>query len=303
MLSSTTLKRAPPWSLSSLIWLALIAGMAIMLIFTTAAPMCNNFKNQSSVMGANSKALLIVEPRRHELLRYSLHNVHSIMPPEYDLYIFHGHSNAKYVREQATMLREGRRVFYRALNDSTAAFTQEQYNLLFKNVTFWGEIHAEDVLVFQTDSVLCANSPFRIHNFEHYSYIGCSLGETYGPAFDYWGGNAFYGVGGLTFRKKSFHLDCIRRYASAYPASFAEDVFFSACLQKGHGHKPENATVLNRFCSQATATEPSFAAHKISDEMLWWNPHDIPKLLKHCPEALATVPQLLCDERVKNVTV
>jgi hypothetical protein len=280
-----------------------ILGTVLFLFLATTPPRadkCNHSTMNQAVANASSKALLIVEPRRHELLRYSLHNVHGIMPLEYDLYIYHGYGNDEYAREQAKTLLGGRRIFYRVVNDSDVAFDSGQYNRLLKNVTFWGEIYAEDVLVFQTDSVLCANSPFRIENFLQYSYIGCSLGDYYATSMPWWGGNPFYGVGGLTFRKNSFHVECIKKYSNDTAAPFPEDLFYSYCLHQGHGHKPENATVMLQFCTQMDFRERTFAVHKIFNEMFTHYPGNIPKLLKHCPEALAIVPEILCTERVRG---
>ena len=267
------------------------------------------------------KAMVIVEPREHPLLGSVLRNFHSIIPLEYDLYIIHSPNNIEFAREQASFI-QNRTVLYMDIQDrldeTPTDTARSNYNALFKTAKFWEAIDAEIILVFQTDSILCHNSPYRIEDFTQYGYVGCSYASHFADDLPrYWTFDSvqtyFYGVGGLSLRRKSFQLGCIDKYmkdnsfnnwTEEYDdpiASLPEDVFFSYCLeqqQENSSYRPANVSVLQRFCCQWDLQEPTFGVHKL-DEWLGDNvgfdnaPEDVPKLVHHCPEVLTLKPDIM----------
>ena len=197
------------------------------------------------------------------------------MDPSWDLYVFHGKTKYDYA-DKCTKNITKRKKFLFSLD--TDNLTADEYNHLFKQLSFWNKVNADQILVFQTDTVLCKNSLYKIEDFMKYDYIGCPYDGNYIGKNPYraWGDNYFYGIGGLSFRKKSFMLDCINRNPSVDP-NFAEDVFFSNCVNETN-NKPETIKVLNQFCSQFHWLEKSFGLHKIGGIQ---NKND---LYSFCPE-------------------
>uniref|UniRef100_A0A6C0AN10 DUF5672 domain-containing protein n=1 Tax=viral metagenome TaxID=1070528 RepID=A0A6C0AN10_9ZZZZ len=210
----------------------------------------------------DSKALVIVEPRKHEHLQYVCENFDKNMCKSWDLYVFHGKSASAFA-QAATAGIKGRRVYLIPLN--TDSLDGDGYNALFKSLEFWEQVKAENILVFQTDAVLCSASEFKVKDFMKYDYIGCgSYAGAIGNKKDIWGkeyskGNSFYGIGGLSFRKNSFQKQCIRKYPGI-AADYPEDVFFSNCVEES-SNKPESAEVLANFCTQDSFLKRSFGAH------------------------------------------
>jgi len=206
-------------------------------------------------------ALVIVEPREHEYLQYVCENFDKNMDKTWDLYVFHGKSTGDFALK-ATAGIKGRKVNLIPLE--TDNLDGDGYNALFKSLDFWNQVDAEDILVFQTDTVLCPASEFKIRDFMKYDYIGCgSYDGAIGKKRDVWGkeyskGNSFYGIGGLSFRKNSFQKQCIKKYPGI-AADYPEDVFFSNCVETAN--KPESAEVLANFCTQDSFSKRSFGAH------------------------------------------
>jgi len=232
----------------------------------------------------NSNAMVIVEPRKHKLLKYVCENYDANMPKDWDLYLFHGKSHSEYAKEAVKDIKE-RKVFLIPLDSDN--LNAAKYNKLLKNPEFWNQVEAENILVFQTDSVLCSGAKYTIQDFLKYNYIGCATrGQYIGNKTDYWGkdskgeNNYFYGIGGLSFRKKSFMMKCIADHPNISP-DFAEDVFFSNCVDKTKD-KPENAMKLSNFCSQKTYESASFGVHKS-----WEIQGPTEELYMYCPEARA----------------
>ena len=160
----------------------------------------------------------------------------------------------------------------------TDNLTADQYNFLFKQISFWDLIDAEDILVFQTDTVLCENSSKKIESFLKFPYIGCPFDSTTVGLHKQWGGYPFYGIGGLSFRKKSFMMKCIRAHPNIED-NYAEDILFSKCVYDSNNTVSIKA--LNNFCTQHVYTKKSFGAHKITD----LQPESREKFLEFCPAA------------------
>lgn len=107
----------------------------------------------------------------------------------------------------------------------------------------------------------------------------CAYGDKRAGRDSWWGPEAFWGVGGLSFRRRSWTLRCLasaryRRYA-------AEDLLFSMCVD-AEGRRPVGGEELARFCSQDAFLEGSFGAHQIATRM---NATQLPAFLDYCPEA------------------
>jgi hypothetical protein len=241
------------------------------------------FEARDSARAAAGSAMVIVEPRRHKHLRYVIENFHKNMPSEYELYVFHGRTSGDFARECASRVR-GRRVHYVSLD--TDNLTADEYNALLKDRRrFWDRVAAENVLIFQTDAVLCANSPKTIRDFEHLGYVGCAYDSVAGRE-THWGQHAFWGVGGLSFRKKSVALKCLARVGTA-PGT-PEDVFYSNCVDEGFGERPVDGGQLSEFCSQNNFLAASLGAHRLHDMMA---KDQLGPFLDYCPEARPILDQ------------
>ena len=229
-----------------------------------------------------SKAMVIVEPREHKYLKTVCEQFDKEMDPSWAMYVFHGKSAGDFAKE-ATLGIKRRRLHLIALD--TDNLNANQYNELFKKASFWNQVHAEDILVFQTDTALCPASKYKIDQFTKYDYIGCATrhcvkiinGEI--PKDEH----HFYGVGGLSFRKKSFMMKCIKDNPNV-TAKFPEDVFFSNCVAESP-NRPIDGYELSRFCSQTSFQKRSWGAHKLSRMI----EGGLDEFLKFCPAAKTTL--------------
>ena len=61
---------------------------------------------------------------------------------------------------------------------------------------------SEDILVFQADSILCANSVRSVDDFTGYDFIGAPIAERYGKGYN----------GGLSLRKRSSFLRVLEEF-------------------------------------------------------------------------------------------
>jgi hypothetical protein len=224
-----------------------------------------------------TKAMIIVEPRKHKLLKQVIENFDKHMDKSWDLYVFHGASFGEYAKECTSQIKS-RNVFLIALDKDN--LNVDEYNSIFKKEQFWDKINAEDILVFQTDTVICGSSLDTIDKYIQYDYIGCSYDNTSIGKYDnnMWANTEFYGIGGLSFRKKAFMLKCIDDNKDVAD-NFPEDIFFSICVARS-SNRPPSAIVLNQFCTQHVFVEKSWGAHKTNIDL-----KNKDKFYEYCPEA------------------
>ena len=124
--------------------------------------------------------------------------------------------------------------------------TASDYSRLLAHPKFWQAMHADKVLIFQADSVLCAASPFSVNDFLAYDYIGAPWVHA-----DHAVGN-----GGLSLRSVRKMLHIAQHFnGPVHP----EDVFFVDGLAD-MAHRDDNvvlasSSVANKF-SWEMDTEP-----------------------------------------------
>ena len=229
--------------------------------------------------------VLIVEPRKHENFAKVLDAFLDVVPNDYDtLYVFHGTDNEDFARAAAAgWFFAGKRVVCKPLGVSN--LDADTYNSLFKKGDFWNGIDREKILVVQTDAVPCTASPYKLGDFERFGYIGSSYGVDFptGRSPDVWENHGYYGVGGLSFRRRSFCLKCCAR-GEKPGDDVAEDVFFGDGVADLAVHKP-TAMDLARFCTQGSFDAKSFGAHQIGKQL---NREHKKAFFEYCPLARIT---------------
>ncbi|KNC76779.1 hypothetical protein SARC_10739 [Sphaeroforma arctica JP610] len=245
-----------------------------------------------------SKTMLMVEPRIHPLLNYVLRNFHGNMPMDWSITIVHSRQNKKQVKRALSKL-DGRIV--KSIEFLPENIQAHEYNKMFLTYDFWELISEEHVLVFQTDTVLCSNSPYNIEHFVKYDYIGCAIGPHYGESSTYWWyPEAFYGCGGLSLRNNKFQKKCIHDHPDK--SDWPEDKFFGWCLHQNQKNMPENAEVLQKFCNQERLDLPGLGIHKFWDSGYESAPSSTKKMFDFCPEVFALRPHAVFEPAYKDTS-
>ena len=124
--------------------------------------------------------------------------------------------------------------------------TVSDYSRLLAHPNFWQAMHADKVLIFQADSVLCSASPFSVDDFLAYDYIGAPWIQA----------NHAVGNGGLSLRSVRKMLHIAQHFdRPVHP----EDVFFADGLadlaQRDDTVVLASSSVANKF-SWEMDTEP-----------------------------------------------
>lgn len=216
---------------------------------------------------------VIVETRQHVDLNHVIQNF--INCTGLRVQLFHGNDNLDYIMTtDIKKLIESEQVFLTPLNLST--LTESYYNSLFLNKYFWLMIKNRcKVLVFQTDSICCCNSAFKLKDFYSFDYIGAAWHDRLRPNGIVLDG----GIGGFSFRDHFKTLEVLRRFPIENWQG-GEDDFFAFHIEL-IGGKVGNKKDCAKFCTQTNFTSLSFSAHQLSN----LSAEDKLKFLQYCPES------------------
>lgn len=216
-----------------------------------------------------TKVAVIIEPRKLAVLCDILKwMVYLLAPKGWKFIVYVGIKNNREVREFIIRNRYRSIIEIRYLQKDDLTF--HEYNAQLVSSSFWESMPFENVLIFQTDSVLLTN---KLEPYLEYDYVGAPWPKHFGwlPAPVDTTGN-----GGLSLRKKSAMLRAIENVSYT---NRNEDVFFSI------------------DCSQYLNVCPSSEAMQFSVETMFYEtPCGYHKPWKYLTEEQMTV----IYERINN---
>jgi len=162
-------------------------------------------------------------------LSYTLTNVAGNLGPEWPIMIVHTPAAVPTLRASTALARLARRGLLHTLpaaaigaadlsTGNTMAYTR-----MMTSAAFWDAMRADKVLTFQTDSVLCSMSPWRVDHFLQYDYVGAPWVR--GIPDDIAVGN-----GGLSLRTTRVMLWIIDHVP--FKEGYVEDLYFARAVQR-----------------------------------------------------------------------
>lgn len=128
---------------------------------------------------------------------------------------------------------------------------------------------AKRVLLFQTDSVLCAKAEASVEDFFEYDFVGAPIAPIYGAGYN----------GGLSVRNPRTFLEITKSVDFAASGHEFEDQFFYEELKKRGAPMPE-ADVAKRFSVETIYYETPLGYHQPQR----WQQENMPAIEEWCPE-------------------
>jgi hypothetical protein len=214
---------------------------------------------------------VVVEFRPTPLLVTIVLNVIQNIPEDWPVQIFHCNSNAQFIRSSrlSTLLKTGK-IILTELDNHEGSFLQFT-NALMTNISFWKQVRGEKVLFFQTDSIMCSNSPHKITDYLQYDFIGAPW-SAYEPRV---------GNGGFSLRSRNKTLALLQR--KPYLGEMHEDMWYARHMSSVGFIAPLN--VAKTFSVETTFYPNPLGVHK-----LLISKTDLNKLCDACPEARLVPP-------------
>jgi hypothetical protein len=208
---------------------------------------------------------VIIEPRKHEALKFVMRNFLDNLDERWNFIIFYGNKNKEFVFNmiQNEFKNDRNRITLITLNVDNLPI--EKYSKLLVSKSFYDNIPTEIFLIFQADTVICSNFKKNIYDFMNHDYVGAPW--DYGEV----------GNGGLSLRRKSKMLEIIEK--CKYDNE-AEDKFFSKACDGVIFNKP-TFEESKKFSTEGVYSDDSFGVHK---PWLYINEADKTKLSERCKD-------------------
>ncbi|KAK9790387.1 hypothetical protein AB5N19_03956 [Seiridium cardinale] len=190
-----------------------------------------------------SKVALLIENRPNPILAPLLLHFMSVVPPDWRFRFMGSTESVAHVNRSVAIREQVNNgkldLTYIPSNMSTIG--QEMISRFLTNLWLYEVVlqPAEWLLVFQTDSIVCANSQQNINDYLEYDWIGAP-----------WNPNGRYGGnGGLSLRRVGAMVEVLRDQIRV-DGSEPEDVWLAERLAHRHGARMANGTTSLTFSGE-----------------------------------------------------
>ncbi|KAK0711198.1 hypothetical protein B0H67DRAFT_492142 [Lasiosphaeris hirsuta] len=196
----------------------------------------NYHYQQQATKFNESKVALLIENRAFPILAPLMLHFISVVPPDWRFRFMGSLESVEHINKSVAIREQVKAgkldLTYIPANMTTGS--QEEISRFLTNLWLYEVVlqPAEWLLIFQTDSILCANSKQNLNDYLDYDWIGAP-----------WSPNArFGGNGGLSVRRVSAIIDVLRQQQRE-DGSEPEDVWLTDRLGHRPGAKLANGTV------------------------------------------------------------
>mmetsp|Transcript_79851 Transcript_79851/g.140925 ORF Transcript_79851/g.140925 Transcript_79851/m.140925 type:complete len:469 (-) Transcript_79851:383-1789(-) len=237
---------------------------------------------------------IILESRAEQHLTKVIQHYMDRLPPEVYFFVFHGPDNAKLLSNTfQQQIKTGKMLLFNLKTN----VSKYDYQWTFLNMNFWEKIAGNNILVFQSDTALCKNSPHTIKEFLMWDYVGAPCTK-----FRFGGNTAMEKImrkklptkrwkdvhynGGLSLRKRSKMLEALSfhmRFGTPIPWHIYEDVFFTSRMWSGRKMMIPWPNIARRFCFEYNFYPTPLGIHK-PWERTWFHDEEERKIRENCPE-------------------
>lgn len=190
-----------------------------------------------------SKVGLLIENRPNPILAPLMLHFMSVVPPDWRFRFMGSIESVEHINKSVAIREQVNAgkldLTYIPSNMSTAG--QEMISRFLTNLWLYETVlqPAEWLLVFQTDSILCANSKLNLNDFLDYDWMGAPWHPN-----GRWGGN-----GGLSIRRVSTMIDVLRNQVRVEDSE-PEDVWLAERVSHHPGAKIANGTISMTFSGE-----------------------------------------------------
>lgn len=231
------------------------------------------------------KTAVIVEGRESANLVPLILHFSTVLGPEWPIKVFHSAENRENLSTSSAFQRQvsSGHITLQQLPPNITLTDHVAVSKFFASPWIYNQLApAKHLLFFQTDSILCANSPRTVEDFLQYDFIGAPIDRAYGQGMN----------GGLCLRNREKVLEVLDRFnytADPEDDSIWEDQWFVHKMEKlpvGPNYEPganlPSPEVASRFAVETIWHDQPFGLHQVSR---WQSSHQ-KELEAWCPEYL-----------------
>ncbi|PQE07194.1 hypothetical protein CJF31_00004862 [Rutstroemia sp. NJR-2017a BVV2] len=173
----------------------------------------------------SDKVAVIIETRRSGNIVPLILHFSAVLGPTWPVIIYTPAENFGSFSTSAALLRHQRsgRIIVRPLAEGVYFWNWNSVSAFLTTRWLWDDLApAEHILMFQSDSMLCANAARSVEEFFEYDFIGAPIDPQYGVGYN----------GGLSMRSRKTTLRVLEEFDWSKGTRWAEDQWFYAKLKE-----------------------------------------------------------------------
>lgn len=190
--------------------------------FGIASPVTEKPQSASANISTSGKVAVIIETRRSGNIVPLILHFSAVLGPTWPLVIYTAAENFGSFSTSASLLRHQRsgRIIVRSLAEGVYFSNWDSVSRFLTSPWLWDDLApAENILLFQSDSILCANAVRSVDDFFEYDLIGAPIEPRWGVGYN----------GGLSLRRRSTILRVLDEWKwENNPQPHPEDQWFYA---------------------------------------------------------------------------
>ncbi|KAI4596505.1 hypothetical protein KJ359_005259 [Pestalotiopsis sp. 9143b] len=207
---------------------------------------------------------------------------HSVLGPEWPIVLYTtATTSANLTGTSSAFARavDDARVEIRHLPASAKLDSHRAVSLFLADPWLWRDLAPfAKVLLFQADSILCANSAQKVDDFLGWDLVGAPIDAAFGRGYN----------GGLSLRHRARTLDIVTRHsfaadseAEGAPGHFQfEDQWLYTRMAEGEGARLPPEDVARSFAVETVWQDRPLGFHQPSR----WQRDRMPEIMEYCPE-------------------
>lgn len=267
----------------------------------TTTPLPAAVLNPSKVLVLDpTKVAFLVETRPLKHLPALYAHMTAIIPPEWSFKLMGSPELTDFMRQSPVIkrLEKSGKLELLPIPSNYSLANRETISQMFTDIHLYREIlaPAENLLVFQPDSIFCANSPTTLNDFIEWDWIGAPWSKT-----AQYGGN-----GGLSFRKVSRIIQVLERNKRRAGDGAFEDLWLATKLRAlPEWHMP-NANISKTFSVESVWDETPLGYHigwlGVHHEQIWDDIQQVQHVMQYCPEVKIILGMKLDNDKPEGIS-
>ncbi|KAG4425882.1 hypothetical protein IFR04_001089 [Cadophora malorum] len=245
------------------------------------------------------KLAFLVETRPLPHLPALFTHMMTIIPPEWTFKFMGSPVALAFMRASPTISRfeaSGKLQFLEVPSNYSLS-NRETISQMFTDPHLYRDIlsPAEHLLVWQPDSIFCANAPTTLNDFLQWDWIGAPWSKT----------AAYGGNGGLSLRKVSKIMDVLGNKTRRHGDGALEDLWLAQRLHEMPGNMMPAANVSKTFSVESVWDETPLGYHigwlGVHHEQIWDDQSQVDHIMEYCPEVKIILGMKLDNDKPAGI--
>ncbi|KAL5320436.1 hypothetical protein ACEPPN_011240 [Leptodophora sp. 'Broadleaf-Isolate-01'] len=263
-----------------------------------------SFKSTSTTVLPSSpydlrKLAFLVETRPLPHLPALFTHMMTIIPPEWTFKFMGSPVALAFMRASPTIARfeASGKLQFLDIPSNYSLSNRETISQMFTDPHLYRDIlaPAEHLLVWQPDSIFCANAPTTLNDFLQWDWIGAPWSKT-----AEYGGN-----GGLSLRKVSRIMDVLGNKTRKNGDGALEDLWMVQRLHELDGNVMPGANISKTFSVESVWDDRPLGYHigwlGVHHEQIWDDQSQVDHIMEYCPEVKMILGMKLDNDKPAGI--